>query len=179
MRGRASLVTAALLAAAPFPAAADNGMVGIAEGVMAGTFVTELGIPDVRMVFGADDHRWVLSWPIVFTSVKVVRGDVVGIGLHPFVEPQVQPTRDALRVLGGARATLFRRDDDFQAAPLVEGGGLVGQDGSGWFAGAGLCLGVPELGITFGLVARVNRTDEEDRYDLALDFQMPLTSDEY
>ena len=46
------------------------------------------------LVFGADDHRWVVSWPIVFTSAKLVRGDSIGIALHPFVEPQVQPTRD-------------------------------------------------------------------------------------
>ena len=173
------VAAAALVAGAPVPAAADNGMGQIAEGIIGLGFVSELLIPDLRLVIGADDHLFALSWPIVLASVKVVRGDAVGLGLHPFVEPQWQPTREALRLAGGARLLLFRPESEVQFAPLIEGGGLAGQDGSGWFAGGGLCLGVPELGIAFGLVARVNRTDEEDRFDLALDFQMPLTSDEY
>jgi len=173
------VAAAALIAGVPIPAVADNGMAQIAEGIVGLGFVTELLLPDVRLVLGTEDHLFAFSWPIVLTSVKVIRGDAVRFGLHPFVEPQYQPTREALRLAGGARALLFRSHSDFQFAPLVEGGGLVGQDGSGWFAGGGVCLGVPELGITFGLVARVNQTDEERRYDLALDFQMPLTSDEY
>ena len=154
-------------------------MAEVARGFIAVAFVTELLIPDVRLELGADDHGWALSWPIVLTSVKVIRGDAVGLGLHPFFEPQYQPTREALRLAGGARALLIRPHSDFQCAPLVEGGGLVGQDGSGWFAGGGLVLGAPEIGVTFGLVGRMIETGEERRYDLALDFQMPLTSDEY
>ena len=154
-------------------------MAEVARGFIAVAFVTELLIPDIRLELGADDPGWALSWPIVFTSVKVVRGDSVGIGLQPFVEPQYRTTREAFRLLGGGRAILFQRDPEFQLAPLVEAGGLFGQDGSGWFAGGGLVLGAPEIGVTFGLVGRMIETGEERRYDLALDFQMPLTSDEY
>lgn len=67
---------------------ADNGMGGIVRGFAAAGFIAELGIPDMQLVFGADDHR-------------------------------------------------------------------------------------------FGLVGRVTDTDEERRYDVALDLQLPLTSDEY
>ncbi len=178
MPARAAVAVLVVLGIAG-PAQADNGMGDIVRGMMTLGFLAELGVPDARLVLGAEDHHWVLSWPIVFTSVKVVRGDRVGLGLHPFVEPQYQPTREAARLVGGVRANLFRRDSEFQAAPLLEAGGLVGQDGSGWFAGAGLALGVPEVGITFGLVGRATTTDEERRYDLALDLQLPLTSDEY
>ena len=155
----AVLSSAAVLVATAGRAGADNGMGGIVRGMMAAGFVAELGIPDMRLVFGADDHRWVVSWPIVFTSAKLVRGDALGIALHPFVEPQFQPTREALRIGGGARLLLFSRKEEFQVAPLVEGGGLFGQDGSGWFAGGGLAIGVPEVGITFGLIGRVTDTD--------------------
>jgi hypothetical protein len=175
---RAVLAVAAVMAASG-TAAAENGMGPLFEGVVTTGFVLELGIPDARLVFGADDHRWVLSWPIVFTSLKVVRGETVAVGLLPFVEPQYQATREAVRIGGGVRATLFRRDREFQAVPLLEAGGLIGQDGSGWFAGGGLAVGVPELGVTLGLVGRVVTTDSERRYDLALDFQLPLSSDEY
>ena len=178
-RSVAVLLLFALAAADSGPARADNGMGGIVRGFAAAGFVAELGIPDMRLVFGADDHRWVVSWPIVFTSAKLVRGDSLGIALHPFVEPQFQPTREAFRLGGGGRLLLFERKDEFQVAPLLEGGGLFGQDGSGWFGGAGLAIGVPEVGITFGLIGRVTDTDEERRYDVALDLQLPLTSDEY
>ena len=175
---RASGLAVAMVLAATGTAAAENGMGPLFEGFVLTGFTLELGIPDARLVFGAEDHRWVLSWPIVFTSLKVVRGETVAVGLLPFIEPQYQPTREAVRVGAGVRATLFRRDRDLQALPLLEAGGLIGQDGSGWFAGGGLAIGVPDLGITFGLVGRVVTTDSERRYDLALDFQLPLSCGE-
>ena len=173
------MVAMAAAMAAARPAAAENGMNWLFEGMVKTAFVLELGIPDARLVFGAEDHRWVLSWPIAFTSVALTPGETWGVGLVPFVEPQYQPTREAARVGGGVRATLFRQDREFQASPLVEAGGLIGQDGSGWFAGGGLAIGVPELGVTFGLVGRMVETDQERRYDLALDLQLPLSSSEY
>ena len=172
------MAIAAVMAVAG-PAAADNGMAGLIEGVVTTGVVLELAVPDVRLVFGADDHRWVLSWPIAVTSVALTPGETWGVALSPFIEPQYQPTRDAMRIGGGVRATLFRQDQEFQASPIVEAGGLAGQDGSGWFAGGGLVIGAPELGITFGLVGRVVETDQERRYDLALDFQLPLSGSEY
>jgi hypothetical protein len=160
-------------------ARADNGLGDIVRGFIAAMFVTEALIPDVRLVFGPDDHRWELAWPIVVATLPAVRGDRIGLSLHPFVEPQYQKTRDALRLAGGLRAVLYSRNEDVQLAPLFEAGALGGSDGSGWFAGAGLGIGDPELGVMFALVGRAVDTDEENRATLGFDLQLPLTSPEY
>ncbi len=160
-------------------ARADNGLGDIVRGVVAVLFIGEALIPDVRLVLGPDDHRWELAWPVVLATLPAVRGDSIGLSLHPFIEPQYQPARDALRVGGGLRGVLYSRNEDFQLAPLVEVGALGGSDGSGWFAGAGVGLGNPELGVTFSLVGRAVDTDEERRFSIGFDLQLPLTSPEY
>lgn len=173
------LLAFALVAADSGAVRADNGMGGIVRGFVAMLFITEALIPDVRLVVGPDDHHWELAWPIVLATLPAVRGDSIGLSLYPFLEPQVQPARDAVRVAGGLRAMLYSRNQDFQLAPLFEVGALGGSDGSGWFAGGGLALGDPELGITFVLLGRAVDTDEEQRYSIGFDLQLPLTSPEY
>jgi hypothetical protein len=180
MRRPATVILAFALASADIGAArADNGLGGIVRGFVAILFITEALVPDVRLVIGPDDHRWELAWPIVVATLPAVRGDTIGLSLHPFVEPQYQPARDALRLAGGLRAILYSRNQDFQLAPLFEVGALGGSDGSGWFAGGGLAVGDPELGVTFALVGRAVDTDEERRYAIGFDLQLPLTSPEY
>jgi len=173
------LLACALAAADIGTARADNGLGDIVRGFIAAMFVTEALVPDVRLVIGPEDHRWELAWPIVVATLPVVRGDSVGLSLYPFVEPQVQRARDALRIAGGMRAMLYSRNQDLQLAPLVEVGALGGSDGSGWFAGAGLAVGDPELGVTFALIGRAVDTDEENRATIGFDLQLPLTSPEY
>jgi len=179
VRRAAAVLVAIALVAHGADARADNGLGDIVRGFIAALFITEALVPDVRLVFGPDDHRWELAWPIVVATLPAVRGDSVGLSLHPFVEPQYQKTRDALRLAGGLRAILYSRKEDFQLAPLVEAGALGGSDGSGWFAGAGLAVGDPELGVTFALVGRAVDTDQERRYSIGFDLQLPLTSPEY
>lgn len=175
----AVLVVVALAGAEDATARADNGMGDIVRGFVASLFVTEVLIPDVRLVIGPDDHRWELAWPIALATLPAVRSESVGLSVLPFLEPQYQPARGALRLAGGLRAILYARDQELQLAPLVEMGALGGSDGSGWFAGGGLAVGVPEIGVTFALLGRVVTTDEERRGAIGLDLQLPLTSDEY
>jgi len=179
MRRVVVVVLAFALVAHAADARADNGMGDIVRGFVAALFITEALIPDVRLVVGPDDHHWELAWPIVLATLPAVRGDSIGLSLYPFLEPQVQPARDAVRVAGGLRAMLYSRNQDFQLAPLFEVGALGGSDGSGWFAGGGLALGDPELGITFALLGRAVDTDEEQRYSIGFDLQLPLASPDY
>jgi hypothetical protein len=57
--------------------------------------------------------------------------------------------------------------------------GLIATDGPGAFAGGGLALGMPELGVTFALVGRAIETVEERRFELGFDLTIPFTSDGY
>jgi hypothetical protein len=160
-------------------ARADNGLGDLARGAIATVFVAEVLVPDVRLVLGPDDHRWELAWPVVLANLLPVRGESVGLAVLPFLEPEVQPARGALRLAAGVRTLLYSRSIDFQLAPFVELGGVAGEDGTGWFAGAGLALGDPELGITFGLLGRAVQTDQEQRAVIGFDLQLPLSSDAY
>jgi hypothetical protein len=140
----------------------------------------ELFIPDVRreVPLGDGEPRWVLSWPIVPTSIPLYEyrdaGKQRGIRLTPFGEPQYRFGAESpgLRFAAGARATWFRNG----LMPSLEAGGVAGVDGNGGFIGLGISLLPMEFdgGATFGLVTRLVATDEERRIDLALDLQLPF-----
>ena len=176
---RTALAIAALVCSlgAVRPARADNGMKALAEGAAAVAVGSEILIPEVRFVVGADDHRWLLSWTVVPTTVRLVHTDLIGLSLQPFFEPQYAPGRDALRFVVGGRTLLYRpRGALIQISPLLEAAALAGSDGSGGFAGAGIAAGNAELGIALAAVGRAVWTiDGERRGDFALDLTLPLT----
>jgi hypothetical protein len=148
-------------------------------GAAKAALVAEIAIPDFRYEIAGDAHRWTLSFPIVVASEKLVHGDNWGLRINPFLEPQYQRSTDAYRGALGARLLLYPSKEDFTWALITEGGLLAGTDGSGGFVGGGFALGVPDIGVTFGLVGRLVQTSEERRSDFALDLQIPIGSDEY
>lgn len=180
VRSVAALVVAsAAVVASPRIARADGSLGGL-DALGQALVLGELLIPDVRreVPLGDDEPRWVLSWPIVPTSIPLYEytdaGKQRGIRLTPFGEPQYRFGAESpgLRFAAGARATWFRNG----LMPSLEAGGVAGVDGNGGFIGLGISLLPMEFdgGATFGLITRLVATDEERRFELALDLQVPL-----
>jgi hypothetical protein len=160
------------------PALGDDSVVNVWDRAGEAVVIGELLIPDVRVELGVDKGRWVLSWPLVFYSKRLYRSGSFGLRLNPFVEPQFEFGRDAVRGLAGARLAMLSDPDQLKALPLIEGGALTGTDGNGGFAGVGLAfLSDAPSGGSFSVVARVVQTTQERRYDLALDLQLPFGAD--
>lgn len=183
-RAAALTIAAGLVALGrPGPARADG---PDGEGAIYGQAITgalllgyaiELAIPDVRLELGPGGHRWALAFPLVVHGRPLAVGEDRALGFEHFAELQYQPAREARRFALGERLVLFDRAEPGPLAPVVEVGGLLGEDGSGGFFGAGVVLGDPELGVTFGLIGRLIVTESERRGDLAIDLQLPLGLD--
>lgn len=134
-------------------------------------------LPDVRYEFGGGKNGWVLSLPLHPWATPPL--DVPGptLILSPFLEPQLRLDTGLLRVLGGVRAYGF--PDTSRWGVLVEGAGLLGQDGKGGTVGVGLTHDLIERHRhtqpwTISLVGRRTWTDREARYDVSLDVTVPL-----
>ena len=174
---RLAVLAIGLTLAAP-RAWADEVTARMAEGFVATALAAELLTPDLRIEW-AEQTALTLSWPLVLASATLVRGERGGVGLLPFLEPQFRPAGDVVRIAAGTRLTFYSMNRELQLAPLLEGGAVAGSDGAGGFAGAGLAIRAPEVGITLGLVGRATWTGDGNRQDIALDLQIPLASDEY
>ncbi|MFY1827537.1 hypothetical protein ACN47A_16570 [Myxococcus fulvus] len=145
--------------------------------IYTGCFLEPL-IPDVRYQWasGSPNH-WVLSWPIHPWALGA--WDIPGPTLlvSPFIEPQVRLAPAKLRLLAGARVSVF--PDRARLGVLAEGAGLWGQDGSGGVAGVGLTYDLIErhkatTPWTVSVVLRRAWTGEGARMDVALDITVPL-----
>ncbi len=129
--------------------------------------LSELMVPDLRMevVPALDRTALVLSFPVV---ISVARIDRLELTVDTFGEPQLQARDNAWRLLGGMRMS-FEGDDEPKPSLFVEGGGLTGQDGDGWFAGIGVA-GAAARGLsTSALIYRVVVADGVVRHDLSVD----------
>lgn len=152
------------------------------EGIVRVMKIGELIVPDLRLELASGDKRLVFAVPVAYTVASPRIAGRFGATLVGFAEPQLRVTGDtSLRALAGGRLYLHAHaplPDVWEAGSgfglLVEAGGLVGQDGSGGFAGAGIAYGDLPFGVSIALVSRLALTTEENRVDFALDFQVPL-----
>ena len=133
----------------------------------------ELAFPDLRLQTPARVGRGVdalvLSWPVHVVGVSTRTGRA-GAGATFFVEPAFPTDHFAARGLGGVR--LWGADASTGLAAVLEGGGVVGTDGHGAFAGGGPAIG--DLSAVVALVGRRYFMLGADRWDFTLEVTMPF-----
>lgn len=148
----------------------------------------ELAIPDLRLELSPLGVGPTLSWPVHW-RVYELKGQSRHYAGHDsrtdsfprleltvFLEPQLAflPTGPiGWRGLGGVRGVFAA---DTGVSLIAEGGGLVGSDGHGAFAGAGVgwTFNMWRLYPLLALVVRESFTTTGLRTDLALDFVITL-----
>jgi hypothetical protein len=180
----AALMIAGLLFAAPQRAEASGG--GSFDDLLAGLVLAMLVIlaepifPDLHMEFGegVENTDLTLAWPIPvsFGGLEVADGFVVG--LTGFVEPQYRVVDEANRLVFGGRIPMILSDNsnepEWGLGPgiFVEGGGIVGDDGSGFIAGGGLTVG--GLVAALGLNYRFMQVGGDNRHAVTVDLHLAL-----
>jgi hypothetical protein len=149
--------------------------------VSSGYFGLEPMLPDVRYEFPRhSDNRWVLAWPLTWTLGRLPREGLVASELpeHGTLGVSVVGCAELQYALGGGGrlAGSVRLKIGWSAGfeAIVEGGLLAGTDGSGALTGAGLGISLGNE-IWFGLVGRQLWLDSENRRDVSIDLQFPLT----
>jgi hypothetical protein len=132
--------------------------------------LVEVLFPDMRLQapapLGSGINSLVLSWPVHVVGVTT-RTFPSRAGASLFVEPAISTNNVALRGLAGVRA--FGVYERFLGA-AVEGGGVVGLDGSGGFVGGGPAVGWRGI---LALVARRYFIPGDPRWDFTFELSVP------
>ena len=172
-----------LVLVAAMPAHADGpDNLGAAVGGLA--VLGELAVPDLRIEQGltSDDRGWVLAWPLPLRVDTVsLRG--AHLALAHTLEYQLALGRSVHRGLAVERASLLPAESGARSrwSPIVEVGGVLGEDGAGLVLGLGVGRAV-RLGDEGALTAlasivRFVWTNADARVDLSVDLlQLPLSS---
>ena len=141
----------------------------------------ELLIPDshLELFDKRDEIQWSFSWPLVFglfmvpfkvKGKKTRRDSENGFSVALQLEPQYRYYNGEMRYLGSLRAMVFYH----LVAGMLEGGGVISEDGNGGFFGVGLGA---SFGGWFYLGANYRRFftgGVSDRNDLSIDLMLPI-----